>query len=83
MKKCRFCGGVPYYPTNIKKNKSLTSCSNNKCPIFGVEMTVKQWESSPPEPTVNPDAVCVECGREYQLDDLWCVDCQGKLNRID
>jgi len=77
MRNCRFCGGVPYYPTNIKKNKSLTSCSNNKCPIFGVEMTVKQWESPPPEPTVKADSdnpqcpkcdaymVCPICSRDF------------------
>ena len=45
MKKCPFCGSVPYFPTNIKKNKAITACSNNKCPIFAIKMTVKQWET--------------------------------------
>ncbi len=43
LKNCPFCNHVPYYPTNLKKNKSLTSCANNKCAIFGVMMTIKQW----------------------------------------
>ena len=42
---CPFCGGAPYHPTNIKKNKSLTGCSNNKCPIFGRAIDVKRWEN--------------------------------------
>lgn len=49
MKHCRFCGALPVYPTHIKKNKTITSCINSKCPIFGVFMTVKQWESEPPK----------------------------------
>ena len=49
MKNCRFCGALPYYPTKIKKNKTITACPNNKCPIFGVSMTVKQWERDLPK----------------------------------
>lgn len=40
---CPFCGSRPYMPTNIKKNKSITSCANNKCEIFGVSMQVNKW----------------------------------------
>jgi len=55
MKHCRFCGALPYYPTKIKKNKTITSCPNSKCPIFGVFMTVKQWESEPPIPKIRKE----------------------------
>lgn len=44
-KGCPFCGGGPYYPTKIKKNKAITACANGKCSIFGVNMTIKQWET--------------------------------------
>ena len=44
-KACPFCGGTIYSPANIKKNKALTACANNKCPIFGVTMTTKQWQT--------------------------------------
>jgi hypothetical protein len=40
---CPFCKGRPIAPSNIKKNKSITGCSNNKCCIFGVQITVKEW----------------------------------------
>jgi len=45
---CPFCGGAPYYPTKWKKNKSMTACSNNKCPIFGLKINVKQWNTRTP-----------------------------------
>jgi len=53
LKACPYCGGVCYYPTNIKKNKSITSCANNKCPIFGINMTLKQWNKRPAEDDFN------------------------------
>lgn len=48
MTNCRFCGALPYYPTKIKKNKTITACPNRDCPIFGIHMTVKQWERDLP-----------------------------------
>lgn len=44
-KGCPFCGSGGYFPTKIKKNKTVTACANNKCHIFGVRMTVKQWDT--------------------------------------
>ncbi len=43
LKSCPFCGALPYYPTNIKKNKSITHCGNDDCVLFSVDFTVKQW----------------------------------------
>jgi len=42
---CPFCGRLSYHPTRIKKNKTITCCANNKCPIFGVNMTLKTWNT--------------------------------------
>ena len=48
IKPCPFCGHLPYWPTNIKKNKAITSCANNKCVMFNmIDMTVKQWNKRP------------------------------------
>lgn len=62
---CRFCGGAQYYPTKIKKNKTITACSNNKCPIFGVRMTVKQWEQCAPT-----DIECYICNKRIDSNDI-------------
>lgn len=40
---CPFCGSVPYFPTNLKKKKQVTSCPNPKCPIHGIDIATKQW----------------------------------------
>jgi len=34
----------PYAITKLGRTKKVTACTNNKCPIFGIYMTVKQWE---------------------------------------
>jgi len=44
---CKICGGVPYTPTQAKKNKAWTRCASNTCPIGGVWMTVKDWNRQP------------------------------------
>jgi len=41
---CPFCDSTGHYPHKVKKNKAITSCNNQDCPIYGVQMTVKQWE---------------------------------------
>jgi len=50
LEPCPLCGAGPYYPSNWKKNKTITSCANNKCPIFGINMTVKQWNTRATQP---------------------------------
>lgn len=45
IKPCPFCGRVAYYPTKIKKNKSITGCSNGNCRIYGIKFTVKEWNT--------------------------------------
>jgi len=44
MGNCPFCIGRPYAVAKVSRGKELTACANNKCAIFGVYMTVKQWE---------------------------------------
>ena len=48
-KGCPFCGSSPYAPTQYKKKKSYTGCSNSSCPIFGRNINTEKWDTRPLE----------------------------------